>query len=245
MASSHPYIGERGPFQKTNRSAFLDFLRAKYEMYAGAVQVGSYPYFLTIEPSDICQLRCPTCATGVENEARREKTGPLLSFRRNRTKLAPAFFDRLLDETGEYLFLILLYNFGEPLLNPELPRLIRRAKAQNIETDINTNLSLRLSDQQIEELLASGVDYICASIDGFSQETYQVHRVWGDFELVKSTLERLVRARDRMGLNTSISYNMLVFSFNEQEVQEPGRCPDTRAGWSRSVRATGQCRRAG
>ena len=216
-------IGERGPFQKTNRSAFVNYLQSKYEMYTGAVRVGSYPYFLTMEPSDLCQLRCPTCATGVENEARREKAGPPITFRRNRTKLAPAFFDRLLDEMGQYLFLIIFYNFGEPLLNPELPLLIRKAKALDIETDINTNLSLKLSDRQIEELLASGVDYICASIDGFSQETYQVHRVGGELDLVKSTLERLVRARDRMGLDTSISYNMLVFSFNEHEVQDAER----------------------
>lgn len=214
------YIGERGPFQKTNRSAFLNYLRSKYEMYTGALRVQSYPYFLTLEPSDVCQLRCPTCVTGIENEYRRKKNGEPLTFRSNRSKLSTTFFDQLLDEMGEYLFLIIFYNFGEPLLNADLPQLIRKAKQWEIETDINTNLSLKLSDERIEDLLTSGIDYIYTSIDGFTQETYEVHRVGGNIELVKNNLERLVKARERLGLDTTITYNMLVFSFNEHEVDD-------------------------
>ncbi len=217
---SASHIGDRGPFKKTNRSAFENFLRAKYEMYTGAVRVASYPYFLTLEASDVCQLRCPTCVTGIENEVRRKKSGALFVLRSNRTKLSTDLYDRLLSEMGDYLFLLLFYNFGEPLLNSQLPRLVARAHALGIETDINTNLSLRLSDQYIEDLLASGVDYIQASIDGFTQGSYETHRVGGNIELVKENLGRLVEARDRMGLDTSIGYNMLVFSFNEHEVDD-------------------------
>jgi MoaA/NifB/PqqE/SkfB family radical SAM enzyme len=208
----------RGPFRKTNRSAFSNFLLAKYEMYKGVVDVRSSPYYITLEPSDLCQLRCPTCVTGIENELRRRKSDPPALFRRDRSKLAPELFGALLDELGDALFLITFYNFGEPLLNRNLPGYIRKAKARNIETDINTNLSLPLSDELIEDLLSSGLDYLFASIDGFSQETYQIHRVGGNFELVKENLERLASARDRMGLDTAIVYNFLVFRFNEHEI---------------------------
>ncbi len=225
MSSS--FIGELGPFQKTNRSAYLNFLRAKYEMYTGEVLVKSYPYYLTIEPSDLCQLRCPTCVTGIENESRRGTTAEKIIFRKNRSMMTSEFLDALLAELGEYLFLIVFYNFGEPLLNKNLPNLIRKAKALNIETDINTNLALPLSDEYIENLLSSGLDYLYASIDGFSQETYQIHRVGGNLELVKKNLERLAKARDKLGLKTSITYNFLVFSFNEHEIPAAKRyCND-------------------
>ncbi len=206
------------PFQKTNRSAFLNFLRSKYEMYTGKLHVQSYPYYLTLEPSDKCQLRCPTCVTGIENESRiRHGDNPFIA-RDNRYKLSHDLLDALLDEMGEYIFLIVFYNFGEPLLHKDLPNIIRKVKAYNIETDINTNLSLPLSDERIEDLLTSGIDYISASIDGFSQETYQIHRVGGDFELAKSNLEKLAKARDRLKLKTIITFNFLVFSHNEHEV---------------------------
>src|SRR5689334_8214315 len=98
-------IGEMGPFHKTNRSAFVNFLRAKYEMYTGAVRVRSYPYFLTLEPSDVCQLRCPTCVTGIENEMKRQHAADQVVFRSGRTMLTHERFDALLDELGDYLFL--------------------------------------------------------------------------------------------------------------------------------------------
>ena len=203
-------------FQKENRLAYLNFLRGKYESFTGEVLVRSYPSYLGIDPTSICQLRCPHCPTGVENEAR--KSGQALSFR-NRTMLAGDLFDALLDEVGEYLFLIMFYNWGEPLLNKNLPSLIKKAKPWNIYTEIHSNLSLRLTDQRIEELLSSGIDELSASIDGFSQKTYETYRRGGDFELARTNLERLVNTRDKLGLKTRLIWSFLVFSFNEHELE--------------------------
>ncbi len=133
----------------------------------------------------------------------------------------------LLDEMGQYLFLLMFYNWGEPLLNKALPRFIEKAHALNIETEVHTNLSLPLSDAMIEDLLTAGLDNLNASIDGFSQETYQVHRVGGNIELVKKNLERFASTRDRLDLDTQIAYKMLVFSHNEHEVPAAKRyCDD-------------------
>jgi MoaA/NifB/PqqE/SkfB family radical SAM enzyme len=212
-------FGECGPFRKTNRSAFHNFLHSKYEMYRGEVSVKSYPYYLTLEPSDRCQLRCPTCVTGIENQMRADRGRQTVAvFRKTRTALSYELLDCLLAELGQYLYLTVFYNFGEPLLHKDLPGLIRKVKAYDIETDINTNLSVRLSDERIEALLTSGLDYLYASVDGFSQHTYQIHRVGGDLELVKRNLERIVRKRDELHLDTSITFNFLVFSFNEHEI---------------------------
>lgn len=211
-------IAQQGPFTKTNRSAFANFIRAKYEMYTGAVRVGSYPYHLLVESSDVCQLRCPTCVTGIENELRRQHAPDRPTFRSDRTKMTPERFQALLEEVGEYLFMVMFYNFGEPLLNKDLPALIRLAKSFDVETDINTNLSLPLSDRQIEEVLSSGLDYLYASIDGFSQESYEKHRVGGNLQLVIENLTRIAKTRDRLGVNTLITYNFLVFSHNEHEI---------------------------
>lgn len=208
----------RGPFKKTSRGAFENFLRSKYELYTGALEARATPYYLTLEPSDVCQLRCPTCVTGIENEIRRGKTADKVIFRSDRSKLSPELFDSLMADLGENLFFITFYNFGEPLLNKSLPSYIRKASALGIETDINTNLSLALSDEFIDELLTSGLDYLFASIDGFTQEAYQNHRVGGNVEQVKANLERLVKARARLGVTTTITYNFLVFKFNEHEV---------------------------
>ena len=210
-------------FHKTNRSAYVNYLRAKYETYTHGLVARSLPYHLCLDPSDRCQLRCPTCPTGIENESRRTQGKDATLFRRERSALAPDLFHAMMDELGEFLFLINFYNYGEPLLNNNLASYVARAHTLDIETEIHTNLSLPLSDESIDALLGAGLDRLCASIDGFSRETYEVHRVGGDLDLVKSNLERFAGARDRLGLETEITYNFLVFRFNQHEI------PATRA----------------
>jgi MoaA/NifB/PqqE/SkfB family radical SAM enzyme len=203
-------------FQKVNRKAYINFLESRYERIRGKEIVKSLPYYLGLDPSSLCQLRCPLCPTGVENEGRR--SGQKIQFR-NRTMLTKELFDFLLDELGEYLFLIMFYNWGEPLFHKNLPYFIRKAKSYRIYTEIHTNLSLKISDQYIEDLLVSGIDDLAASIDGFSQETYQIYRRGGNFELAKRNIAKFTKARDRLGLKTNIIWNFLVFSFNEREIE--------------------------
>jgi MoaA/NifB/PqqE/SkfB family radical SAM enzyme len=206
--------------QKTSLRAYRNFLHAQFESMTGEVLVQSYPYILNIDPASVCQLRCPSCPTGVENESKRVRNPASL---RERVMMSTGFFDALLDEIGEYLFVIMLYNWGEPLLHRELPAFIRKAKESQIGIEFHTNLSLRMDDARMEDLLLSGVDVIDASLDGFSQETYQTYRRGGNFELAKTNITRLAAMRERLGLKTKIIWNFLVFRFNEHEIDTARR----------------------
>lgn len=210
-------------FRKTNPSAFLNFLHAKYEAYTGAIRVRSRPYYAMVDPSDICQLRCPTCPTGIESEGRGRGDEADTTYRTDRSLLGADLFDALLEELGEHLFLMELHSWGEPLLNKQLPSFVRKARAKGIETHMHTNLSLPLSDERIEDLLCAGLDFLFASVDGFSQAAYERFRVGGNVELVKSNLERLAKTRDRLGLETHIIYKFLIFAWNEHEVPDAMR----------------------
>ena len=205
-------------FPKNQLPAYLNFLQAKYDAYTGASQVKSRPYYAMIDPCDLCQLRCPTCPTGIENEGRRLRTLEDTLYRSDRSRLSPALFDALLEEMGDYLFLIDFHSWGEPLLNEHTAEFIRKANACNIETVMHTNLSLKLSDRMIEDVLTAGLDQLVASVDGFSQEAYERFRVGGDIDLVKENLIRAARIRDRLGLANAIIYKFLVFSWNEGEM---------------------------
>ncbi len=207
------------PFSKHSLAAYRNFLMAKYETYAGKVTVRSRPYYLIVDPCDACQLRCPTCPTGVDNQNRLDRQSQT-PFRMRRSAMSVEMFDAVLDELGDALFVILFYNFGEPLNNKSLPDFVRKATARGIETEVHTHLSLRLTDAYIDDLLQAGLTSLNVSIDGFSQATYQRHRVGGNLALVKENLERFVRARGRLHLSTHIIFNWLTFAFNEHEIPE-------------------------
>ncbi len=203
--------------RKKTRLAFDNFLLAHYERIMRAEQVRSRPFVLLLDPASVCQLQCPMCPTGLENAG---KVGHGRTAYRPRGLLGREVFDAVLDELGDTLFFVHLYNWGEPLLNKDLTYFIRELVRRDIAVDTNTNLSLPLGDPFMAELLGSGIDRIEASIDGFSQESYGRYRVKGRFELARDNLTRIAAMRDRMGLDTQIVWNFLVFRFNESEIEE-------------------------
>ncbi len=65
-------------------------------------------------------------------------------------------FQTFIDELGGYLLLIILWNWGEPFLNPDLCRMIAyRARARGILTHCSTNANMRLDDARARELVES------------------------------------------------------------------------------------------
>jgi MoaA/NifB/PqqE/SkfB family radical SAM enzyme len=209
----------RSHVKKSNYAAFENFLTAKYERLTGKTTTSSYPYIITIDPCNICQLRCPGCFTGLHNESRRRKYRKHPDAR-PLARLSAGVLDSILDDCGDVLFYCHFYNWGEPLLNEDLPVYIRSASERNIYTKVDTNLSLRCSDEKLEELLLSGLDELAVSIDGFSQETYEKYRVHGKFDLVMDNLARLVAMRERLGAAMKINWNLLIFSFNEHQIAD-------------------------
>jgi MoaA/NifB/PqqE/SkfB family radical SAM enzyme len=218
MTESMPLKRRAIIYKKKNRNAFANFLKANYEKYRKETLVKSYPYIMLIDVSSICQLRCPMCPTGIQNNSKRNNDNTKYDFRKG-AFLSKELFDNLIDELGDYLFEVGLYNWGEPLLHKNLTYFLKKLNKLDIRSEINSNLSLKLSDYEIEELLFSGIDLIHGSIDGFSQKTYENYRRGGNFNLAKENITRLASIRDKLNLNTKIVWSLLVFSFNEHEIE--------------------------
>lgn len=202
--------------QKNSATANKNFLLCNYERYMHTESVASRPFLLFLDPSSLCQLKCPMCPTGLEN-AGLVRHGRKF-YREKRCFLEKDIFDSVVDELGESLFFVNLYNWGEPLLNNNVFYFIKQLKKYNICVELNTNLSFRKDMNFFSRLIDAGVDRIEASIDGFSQEAYGQYRVAGDFRLAKSNLLTLAKIRDKNNVDVDIVWNYLVFKFNEHEI---------------------------
>ena len=177
------------------------------EQEAYQQKVESYPISLTLDAASVCQLKCPFCIHGM--------TSPLQPY----TALDWGLFKSLIDELGPYLFHVDLDNWGEPFLNKRLLDMIAYLKSQAIRVRLSTNISLPLAEEFLEQFIRCQPDYVIISIDGFSQETYEIYRVQGDFRLAMSNLETLARLRHKLKLERPrLVWQFLVFSFNEHEL---------------------------
>ena len=130
-------------------------------------------------------------------------------------------FKKLLDDVGEYLFQIQLWNQGEPFLNKSFLDFVRYANEKGIMTHTSTNGHFIRTDEDAENLIKSGLDQLIFSMDGTSQESYEKYRVGGDYRLVMETLKRIAQAKERLNSRRPlIELQFLVFKHNQSEIDQ-------------------------
>lgn len=169
-------------------------------------RLAGYPYWMVLDPSSICNLSCPFCPTG---QKRNSRSKAVMSFDN---------FKKIIDEIGLYLIHIDFCNWGEPLLNRDIFKMIEYAKQFKIDTKIDTNLN-QLGEQEAEDLILSGLDRLIVSIDGATAQTYSKYRVGGDFDKVIVNLKLLLEKRSQLRRSSPhISWQFLVFRHNEHEI---------------------------
>lgn len=187
--------------------AYVNCLRGYYEYKLGVSRLKSRPVKLIFDPTNACHLACPLCPTGLGMIDRATGHADLELFR------------RLMQQVGDYVFLIDFYNWGDPLLNPRLEEFIRIASSYNIVSTISSNLSMRLSDERIDRLLTSGVNEIIISLDGASAATHTKYRRKSNFNLILDNIRRIAEARRKLGQSRPLlTWQYIVFGFNEHEM---------------------------
>jgi MoaA/NifB/PqqE/SkfB family radical SAM enzyme len=87
-----------------------------------------YPRTIIIDPSNICNLKCPLCNNG-SGMMKAEKAFMKEDLLRKIIKEIPTIKH------------VSFFNWGESLLNPEINKLLRIIKKKNIHVSIHSNLS--------------------------------------------------------------------------------------------------------
>jgi radical SAM protein with 4Fe4S-binding SPASM domain len=161
-----------------------------------------------IEPTNICNLACPTCPTGKGKIAPK----PQMSVER---------FDAVVTSLVPRLVTLALWNYGEPLLHRDLPAIIGRAKAAGVRVVKVSSNAHFLNGERGRSLLASGLDVLILCVDGASEETYQVFRKGGDFASVAEQVAWICAEKKRLGLERPhIDLQFIVMRHNEHEIDE-------------------------
>ena len=92
--------------------------------------------------------------------------------------MAKEVWERVLREAGPYVHTMQFFFQGEPLLHPQLPDMIRDARAYHIYTIVSTNAQA-MTPELAQRLMEAGLNRIIVSIDGLSEESYGAYRVGG------------------------------------------------------------------
>lgn len=160
---------------------------------------------LMIELTNRCNLLCPTCFSHQDNRKKRD------------IKLTE--FKKLVVENRRILNELSLYNYGEPLLNKNIYKMIRFAKTIGVRhIKIATNGTL-LDNNNVNNILHSGLDYISISLDGATKEVYDKFRKNGNFKKVVSNISNLVRSRNILKKELKIELQFIIMKHNVHQVK--------------------------
>ena len=165
------------------------------------------PGIINIEPvSNLCQLQCPLCPTGIHILDYPPK---IMSFDTFKAILAKVPFISILE----------LYRSGEPFLNPDLAAMIRYAHNRNIKVIVSSHFSFQKPDVFFENIVTSGLEKLFISLDGASQESYSHYRVGGNYDLVIGNIKKLIEVKNKLRrAKPEIIWQFLVNKFNEHEL---------------------------
>lgn len=164
------------------------------------------PVVIQIEPTNMCNLQCPLCPVA-------QKT-----LRRESRHMRFEQFKKIVDDVQDHVLLFILWGWGEPLINPEFPRMIRYAADRDIRTVTSTNAHFLNNDKQVEEILSSGLSTLIVAIDSIHADIYQKYRKKGSLEKALSGLHKVIEIKKRIGSSTTINFRMVVMRQNEHEV---------------------------
>jgi radical SAM protein with 4Fe4S-binding SPASM domain len=164
----------------------IDRLQRQWSYWRLLSCVPTNPQLLHLEPSGACNLRCLICPQSVgEKKPAREQ---LMSMET---------FEKILNDAKGIFKEIYFAVGGEPLMNPYLPEMVRKATAAGIETTIHTNVTL-LTHEKSAELIEAGLTRITLNIID-TKEEYELVRQGANFEKSVANIRSFLELKKEMG----------------------------------------------
>ncbi len=182
------------PLSKLHR--MWHFARALDGFGRAQSRLGYLPTHLWIEPTNICNLQCIHCPTG-------------LGLDREGGFIDMDLVESIIEQARDARPLIYFHLGGESLLHKQLPEIIRKARTAGMPTAMFTNAKV-LDYRHAGPLIASGLEWLGFSFDGLDRTTYESIRRGGKFDKVLANIFKFLEMRSDFGSATPYTYMSIV-----------------------------------
>lgn len=134
--------------------------------------------------------------------------------------LQEKLFTKTIDQAKGHLTWLHLYFQGEPFLNPRFLKMVSYANSKGIFTSTSTNAHY-LQENQVAEILQSGLRQLIVSMDGITQDIYEKYRIGGNLVKVQDGINLLLSERKKSGRHfPRVVLQFLITGQNEHQLPE-------------------------
>lgn len=167
----------------------------------------SAPYYVNLEPTNHCNLRCPICS--------RANGTP-------RGYMSWEVFTAIVDQCASLgVRHVSLFLGGEPTLHPGLPRMVAYVEKLGMVSGLHTNASV-LTREKSGELLEAGLSQISISFDGETAEEYERMRTGARYQETRSNILTFLETKKSLGLTRPHTIIQTVRPFRREMQDEMG-----------------------
>jgi len=182
-------------FRRLSLRKIVNLVRASFAFGLKRETTGAMPAVVKIDVNPVCNLSCTMCIHADPNGAT-QIAGQDFSPQQNMTVEQ---YSKIIDQLKGHTASVSLYTWGDPIVHPDLTTMCRIAADARLQTHISTNFSRKLSDQEVYDIVDSGLSHLTVCVDGLTQELYERTRVGGRIAWVLDNLDRLTKYRKQKG----------------------------------------------
>ena len=157
-----------------------------------------------VDVSGMCNLHCISCPRG--NWPRHRKAGFMSS------KTYEGLVDKILLD-DPWTGIITLYNWGEPLLNPALPDIIKLTRSKGLLSAISSNLAMT---KDFENVVKSGPDWFRISNSGWG-ENYEITHTGASWDIFHDNCRKLSEYRQHYHPAMIIEFFFHIYEHNRRD----------------------------
>ncbi len=168
--------------------------------------IWAMPTSISIEPTNFCNLTCRECPTGAK------------TLIRSKGNMNFILYKKIIDQIYAELSGLILYFQGEPFLNEDLFEMIKYANSKNLYTYCSTNAHF-LNDKNAKSTIESKLDELIISLDGTTQDVYELYRKGGSLNKVIEGTKKIVQLKKEWEIDKPfLKFQFLVINPNEHQM---------------------------
>ncbi|MBU1078211.1 MAG: radical SAM protein, partial [Spirochaetes bacterium] len=170
---------------------------------------------IVIELTNRCNLNCPYCLVGMQNE---QESVAHSALNRDFGSMDMSLTEKVIKDAKDFGMREVMLTFqGEPLLHKNFIDFVKLVKKQGMRAIVFSN-GMLLNPEFSRGIIKAGLDSIQFSVDGASEKTYQLNRVGGRFEKVYQNMKDLVHIANEEKSSIRIAWQFIALRNNEHEI---------------------------
>jgi len=193
------------PFQIMDLSRTKNRLKLMNSYLRKRSDVAAFPISLIVESTGKCNLKCPMCPREFDSYPPEDMEFEL--------------FRQIVDEISGKSALVFPWGLGEPLIHPDIFRMVRYCRDAGIYTVVSTNATL-LDRERGRKLLESGLDNLIIAFDGATPDVYEKYRKNAKFSRVRENILGFLQLKKEYQSDLFVVLQMVRLPENQHQIND-------------------------